>query len=399
MTSSPNYTPITMATAEKGGATKFSDLHPDIIEDHILSRLDGPTLASTSCSSTSLHHLSSENHLWSRICHSTWPSTDTPRVSHVISTFPNGGHRTFFAESFSLPLSDDKQIHDLESVDLKRMLHAIYLNLYYFFYICLYDLSRKQWIQLSSSVYVREMNSYASSDIINRSSSPPLELISAVDIHYKDKAVFSKVQKTETTTSWFQCSPFRIDMIDPKDVILTTIKHPNDDETCTYLIEDMTLSWILIVPIGRRAINLSSFKPVSVQRHWLTGEVQVRFTSILTADQKRGHVQCEIVVTCGGSEVGEMEVREVSLEVEDVDGTHLNGRESLVILQRALEGKRANGSNRAEIGRKRYKEFLEMRSERKERKLKREGALDVLCVAFGIFIFVAFWCSFFCLGR
>ncbi|XP_009767269.1 putative F-box protein At2g36090 [Nicotiana tabacum] len=401
MTSSPNYpliTSITMVTAEKGGAAEFSDLHPDIIEDHILPRLDGPTLASTSCSSTTLHHLCSDNHLWSRICHSTWPSTATPRVSHVISTFPDSGHRTFFAQSFSLPLSDDKQIHDLESVDLKRVLHAININPYHLFCICTYDPSRKQWIQLSSSVYAREMNSVASSNIIN-CSSPPLELISAVDIHYKEKVVFSKVQETETTTSWFQCWPFRIDMIDPKDVILTTIKHPNDDDTCTDLIEDMTLSWILINPIGRRAINLSSFKPVSVQRHWLTGEVQVRFTSILTDDQKRGHVQCEIVVTCGGSEVGEMEVREVSLEVEDMDGTHLNGRESLVILQRALEGKRGNGANRAEIGRKRYKEFLEMRRERKERKLKREGALDILCVAFGIFIFVAFWCFLFCLGR
>lgn len=261
----------------------------------------------------------------------------------------------------------------------------------------MFDRSRKQWIQLKS-VYIRETNPIASSNIINRSSPPP-ELISAVDIHYKNKVILSKVQETETTSSWFQCSPFRIDMIDPKDVILTPVKHPNDDDKCTDLIEDMTLSWILIDPIGRRSINLSSFKSVSVQRHWLTGEVQVRFTSILAVDQKRGHVQCEIVVTCAGSEVGEMQVREVSLEVEDMDGTHLNGRESLVILQRALEGKRGNGANRAEIGRKRYKEFLDTRRERKDKKLRREGALDVLCVAFGITIFVAFWCYVFCLSR
>ncbi|XP_006339141.1 probable F-box protein At1g60180 [Solanum tuberosum] len=383
---SPPITTTTTVTAEDGGATGFPDLHPYIIEAHILTRLDGPTLASTSCSSATLHRLSSENHLWSRACHSTWPSTATPRISHVISTFPDAGHRTFFSQSFSLPSSENKQIHDLESVSLTSLRSTIYIILSNFFSVCLFDRNRKQWI-------IQQTNSIA-----NRSSSPP-ELISAVDIHYKNKAIFSNVQETETTSSWFQSSPFRIDMIDPKEVISTPIKHPSDDDTCTDLIEHMTLSWILIDPIGRRSINLSSFKSVSVQRHWLTGEVQVRFTSILTVDQKRGHVQCEIVVTCGGSEVGEMQVREVSLGVEDMDGTHLNGRESLVILQKVLEGKRGNGANRGEIGRKRYKEFLEMRRERKEKKLRREGTLDSLCVAFGISIFVAFWCFLFCLSR
>ncbi|XP_055808056.1 probable F-box protein At2g36090 [Solanum dulcamara] len=383
MTSSLHSPPITIiaasVTAENAG---FSDLHLDIIEAHILTRLDGPTLASTSCSSTTLHHLSSENHLWSRVCHSTWPSTATPRVRQVISTFPDGGHRTFFSQSFSLLLPENKQIHDLEPVNLRSIIYIILLN---FFSVRIFDRNQKQWIQHTNS-------------IANRSSSPP-ELISAVDIHYTNKVIFSSVQETETTSNWFQCSPFRIDMIDPKEVISTPIKHPNDDDTCTNLIKHMTLSWILIDPTGRRSINLSSFKSVSVQRHWLTGEVQVRFTSILTADEKRGHVQCEIVVTCSGSEAGEMQVREVSLEVEDMDGAHLNGRESLVIIQNALEGKRGNGANRGEIGRKRYKDFLELRRERREKKLRREGALDSFCVAFGISIFVAFWCFLFCLRR
>lgn len=360
----------TTVTAEDGGATGFSDLHPDIIEAHILTRLDGPTLASTSCSSTTLHQLSSENHLWSRVCHSTWPSTAAARISHVISTFPDGGHRNFFSQSFSLPLSENKQIHDLESVNLSSLRSIMHIILVNFFCVRMFDRNRKLWFQHTNSTE-------------NRSSSPP-ELISAVDIHYQNKAIFSSVEETETTSSWFQSSPFRIDMVDPKEVISTPIKHPNDDDTCTDLIEHMTLSWILIDPIGRRSINLSSFKSVSVQRHWLTGEVQVRFTSILTVDQKRGHVQCEIVVTCVGSEVGELQVKEVSLEVEDMDETHLNGMESLVILQKVLEGKRGNGTKRGEIGRKRYKEFLEMRRERKEKKLRREGALDSICVAFGI---------------
>ncbi|KAM3339906.1 putative F-box protein [Capsicum galapagoense] len=373
MTSSLHNPPTTTTTitAENGGPTAFSGLHPDIIQAHILTRLDGPSLASTSCSSTTLHQLSSVNHLWLRVCHSTWPSTTTPRVRHVISTFHDDSYRNFFSQSFSVPdIEDELIIQDRPESSANYLMwapHAVCVK------ICsCYYLGRKQWIQ------------------VNSTSARPRELISAVDVHYRNEVIFSNVQESETTSSWFQSSPFRIDMIDLKDVISTTIKHPNDDDTCTDLIKNMELSWILIDPIGRRSMNLSSLKAVSVQRHWLTGEVQVRFSSILTVDRKRGHVQCEIVVTCGGSEVGEMQVREVSLEMEDMDGSHLNGRDSLVILQKALEGKRGNNrGNRGEIGKKRYKEFLEMRRERKEKKLRREAALDVLCVAFGISIFVA----------
>ncbi|KAL3532125.1 hypothetical protein ACH5RR_005646 [Cinchona calisaya] len=340
-TSKPSSScPSTTTTEEQGGATtKFSLFHPDIIESHILTRLDGPSLAAASCSSATLHHLSSQEHLWSHICHSTWPSTTSPRVSRLISTFPNGGPRAFFVNSYPLPLPEPT------SRDSR--------------------------------------------------SSPPPELISAVDISYRNKLIFSKVEETETVTGWFRCSPFRIDLLEPKEVVPTPIKHTEGDDTCTSLIQDMTLSWILIDPIGRRAVSLSSHKPVSVQRHWLTGEVQVRFASILAADQKgatRGHVQCGIVVTCGKSEGGEMQVREVSMEMEDMDGMHLIGRDSLVVLHKALEGKRGKAINREDEGRRRYKEYVEMKRERKERKQRTEGALDVLCVAFGVSIFVAFWC-------
>lgn len=225
-----------------------------------------------------------------------------------------------------------------------------------------------------------------------------------MDIHYKNELLFSKVQETETETGWFRCSPFRIDLLEPKDVIPTSIRHPEGDDECSTLMGDMSLSWILIDPRGQRAVNLSSQKPVSVQRHWLSGEVQVRFAAILAAaaDQKKGarrvqgRVQCGIVVTCGKSERGEMEVREVSMEMEDLDGMHLNGRESLVILERGLEGKRGKALKREEEGRRRYKEYVEMKKERKERKLRTEGALEIFCVAFVVSILVAFSCFVWC---
>lgn len=329
-----------------GGGAEFSSLHPDVIEAHILTRLDGPSLASVSSSSTTLHRLSSQHHLWSNVCQSTWPSTATSRLPRVISSFPDGGSRAFFANSFPLPLLDPS----------------------------------------AAAVQVR-------------STPPPTELISAVDIRYKDDLIFTNVQETETLSGWFRCSPFRIDLLEPKDVVPTSIKHPEGDDTCLALIADMSLSWILIDPVGRQAVNLSSHRPVSVQRHWLSGEVQVRFSSILAANHTAssgGMVQCGIVVTCGRSEGGEMQVREVSMEMEDMDGMHLNGKDSLVILHKAMEGKKGNAVDREEEGRRRYKKYMEMKRERKERKLRTEGALDILCVAFGVSIFVAFWGFIWC---
>ncbi|KAK2655598.1 hypothetical protein Ddye_008650 [Dipteronia dyeriana] len=277
--------------------SSISGVHSDIIETHILTRLDGPTLASTACVSSQLYSLiTCDETLWTNICHSTWPSTNSPRVSHVISTFDKGP-RSFFSESFTNP---DPTASAAESAS---------------------------------------------------NHDAPSELISAVDIYYRKKLMLSKVVETETVSGWYKCSPFRVDLLDPKDTVSTRIPYPDTEEACRELAEDFTLSWILIDPTRRRAMNLSSNKPVSVQRHWLSGEVHVRFASMLS-----GGEQCGIVITCGRSQ---MHVREVSLQVEDTDGMHLSGKDSLVILQRALEGKRENNRGREEEGKRRYEHYLE----------------------------------------
>lgn len=317
-------------------AAGFYTLHPEIIDSNILSRLDGPALASAACCSTTLRRHSSHHNLWLNICLSTWPSTASPRVTQLISTFPGGGPRAFFSHAFPL-LSERPLTHP-------------------------------------------------------HSSPPPPELLSAVDIHYDGKLIFTKLHSTETGSEWFRCSPFQVDLLEPKDVTTTSVKNTavggGGDDPCRGILEGMTLSWILIDPVGRRAANLSSYEPVSVQRHWLTGELQVRFSSILAGEE--GHVQCGIVVTCGG----EMQVKEVRLEIEGMDRKHLSGKDSLVILQGALEGKKGSGKNRGREGRQRYREFEKMKRERRERELRREGNWDMFCVAFGVSIFLCF-CSYF----
>ncbi|XP_075507756.1 putative F-box protein At2g36090 [Primulina tabacum] len=319
------------ATVEIVETTGFSALPPHVIESHVLTRLDGPALASAASCSATLRHLSSQNHLWTELCHSKWPSTTSPRVTHVISTFPGGGSRAFFSRAFT----------------------------------------------------------NATQSLISTSTVPPSELISSVDIHYEDKLILSKDQETESLSDWFRCSPFRIDLLEPKEFVPAPIKHPESgDETSTDIINGMTLSWILIDPISRRAVNLSSHKPVKIQRHWLTGEVKIKFASILAAEN--GYVLCSSAVTLGGSDCGKMQLIEVSLEMEDTDGVHLNGKDSLVILHRALECKKGSEAKL------RYEDYLEMRREIKERKVKTEEALDMFCLGFGVSILVTFLLFVFC---
>ncbi|OMO68431.1 hypothetical protein COLO4_29666 [Corchorus olitorius] len=262
---------------KKNTTATISTVHPDIIETHILTRLDGPTLASASCASAQLRALASQEDLWTNICHTTWPSTTSQRVRHVISEFPNGS-RSFFSDAFPLATRPASSRNSSENPDL------------------------------------------------------PSELISAVDIYYKKELIFSKVVETETETSWFKCSPFRVDLLDQKEAVSTRITHPDTEDTCRDLEDDMELSWIIIDPTGKRAMNLSSQRPVSVHRHWLSGDVQVKFAAVVgggSSGTATELAQCGVVVTCGGSARGEMHVREVSLQVEDMDGMFLNGKDSL----------------------------------------------------------------------
>ncbi|KAI3997275.1 hypothetical protein MKX01_009119 [Papaver californicum] len=324
-----------------GEATRtISTVHPDILLTHIFSRLDGPALASASCTTTQLCSLSTQEHLWSNICNSTWQSTNDPRISHLISTFPNG-HRSFFSDSFPLLSSSSSNSNNLQSLP---------------------------------------------------PASPTSELISAIDIQYKNNVIYSKIEETKTTTNWFRCSPFRIDLLEPKDIIPTTIQNGNN--ICQVLNENLTLSWVMIDPIQRRSANLSSWKPVSVHRHWLSGEIQVRFATVLKGSgnnhrDEEGEVLCGIILGFGGCENGDVQVKEVSLQIEDMDGISLNGKDSLEILQAGI----GNGERKNIVreGRKeKYEEYLRMKREREIKKLRREKRLDSLCGVLCTLVFTIF---------
>ncbi|KAK4791947.1 hypothetical protein SAY86_022382 [Trapa natans] len=330
-------------------ADATTDVLPiDILQFHILTRLDGPTLAAASCASTQLRQLSAPDTMWAGVCRSTWPSTNDPRLLELISAFP-GGHRSFFSDSYP---------------------HL----------------------------------AVSGQDSVDAGSLAPAEIISCVDIRHRGKLIFSKAVATETTTAWFKCSPFRVDMLDPKEVVSTPVPYPDTDHACGQLGDCLTLSWIVVDPAGQRAANVSSRRSVSVIRHWLSGEVHARFATVLPGDRRSSSkfVECGVVVICGGCRGEDLQVREVSLQVENMDGKFLNGRESLGILRRALAARRRTppgGCSEEDEGRRMHEEFQRMKMERKERRMRAEGALDMICAASGFFFLMVplvLWVLTFC---
>ncbi|KAK4766341.1 hypothetical protein SAY87_007983 [Trapa incisa] len=78
-------------------ASSMLTIHPDIIRDHIITRLDGPTLAVLSCvSSTHFNNLSYQHALWEDMCTSMWPSARDPIVGGIVSTFSSGYRWLFY---------------------------------------------------------------------------------------------------------------------------------------------------------------------------------------------------------------------------------------------------------------------------------------------------------------
>ncbi|KAF8009482.1 hypothetical protein BT93_J0469 [Corymbia citriodora subsp. variegata] len=339
---SPSTPPAGSAAA---AAAVLTSVHPDVIRTHILTRLDGPSLVAAASASSQLHSLSSDDCLWRDACVAAWPSVRDPRVAQAIAAF-RSGHRSFFSDSYPV-------------------LHH-------------HKLRRRRSPPPPPT--------------------PPAEcLLSAVDVHYEGEAIFSRVHETETASGWFDCSPFRVDLLDLKESVPTRIQKSDgmsDEAWLRHLEESLSLSWIVVDPSRKRAANFSTRRPVSVQRHWLTGEVQAKYVTVVAGGPPGSaaeHVQCTATLTCGGKEGGRLHVREVSFQVEDMEGKSLSGKESLAILGEAMESGERKKAKRDSEGKERFEEHEERKRERRQRKQRREKALDLVCITVAVATFIGFW--------
>lgn len=298
------------STNQGVAATTIDTLHSDIIESHILTKVDGPSLASLASTCNLLHSLCSEESLWKHICDSTWNSVKHPLVQRTISSFP-GGYRSFYSDSFPVLRASSSRGSLGGQVDTT-------------------------------------------------------ELISAVDLRYGNDPVYSKVKVTDTNVSSFAGSLFYIDLIDHRENVEMPITYQGDDNILMSKLEDnLTLSWIVIDPMLKRAANVSSLKPVSVQPNCDKTGIEVTYAIILSGDccgiDTAESVECRLVAKFCCEKGHSIELRELSLCLVDMVRSRLNGEMSFRILKEAME----NGERRKENGQgKEYAKNLDWRKER-----------------------------------
>ncbi|XP_020576484.1 probable F-box protein At2g36090 [Phalaenopsis equestris] len=374
----PNHS---MATTKIESSTSLSS---DLLYD-ILRRLDGPSLAKAACTCADFCSLSKEEVLWENACHSLWPSTHRDDVRSLISSI--GGFRRFYADCFPLIVNED--IPAVQTDD----------NLPY----------PADW---------NEDDYYGDSD--ENETIFPSDFVSIVDVRYKEKTVYSKVlwgiPDSDGSNGWFHTCPFRIDLLrysdgtgnEDGDVMLSVDdglpsitsleRERKDGRLWRDLHEGIVLSWIIVNRRLKQAANLTSWRPLGRQRHWPTDRNFVlRFGSILPV---KDIPPCQVakciivmkfsIVGAGNGEGGMatgLRLTELSMQVENMAGAHVNGRNSLLVLKEALSCRRSR--NYGEVLEYCHL-YLKAQNEFKEEKIRNESWFDKVYIISSIAVVAAF---------
>lgn len=354
----------------------MASLSSDLFYD-ILRRLDGATLASAACACAAFSSISKEERLWENVCSSMWPSTSGDDVRSLISSI--GGFKKFYADCF--PLIVNKEVPEFRFND--------YLHY------------PEEWNEADYYDDMDELETFSPSDFV-----------SIVDIRYKDQTICSRVlwgiPNANGFNGWFFNCPFRIDLLtnsardddhagevklcvsDGLPPITSMERERKDGKLWQDLHDGIRLSWILVNTKIKQAANLSSWSSLGGQRHWPTdNDFLMRFGSVLPA--KDIHpcpaVECilimrfRVIQTEGVGVQTTLKLTELSMQLGDMEGAHVNGRNSLLVLKEALSCRRS----------KNYSEALEscllyskVQSELKEEKMRNESRLDRIFILGGI---------------
>ncbi|GJM85174.1 hypothetical protein PR202_ga01602 [Eleusine coracana subsp. coracana] len=292
--------------------TTLEDLPADVLAC-ALRRLDGPSLAAASCATPGLRALAADPDTWRALCLTRWPSL-AARPDLLLPAAGALSPQRLFADAFPFP-------------------------------------------SLPAAAACSSASPHQPQHL-------PGELVSAVDVYYRGTPLLSRVVSTPTTSSWFLTSPFCVDAV---------ARDTQQGHVAAPAAAEMELSWVAIDPRAGRAVNVSSRRPVAVDRHWYTGDTLVRYAVVLAG------CKFEATLTCGEGHV----VREVSLAVEDADGAAVSGEGALRVLGAAMAAPRKGGKeeDEAAAAKGRYEEFVRSKRGRKESKARKEVLVDLCCSA------------------
>ncbi|KAL9671967.1 hypothetical protein QQ045_009541 [Rhodiola kirilowii] len=321
----------------------LKDLSRDLLVN-VMARLDGLSLAAAACTCTELQDLATERGLWDSLCHTTWPSTACPEAKNMVP------FDKFYGQSRPLILYDD-------SAGVSGM---------------------------------KTEESFAE------------DLVSLVDVFYKGVCVLSKViidgipeagsNRGEHHQKWFEDCPFELDVIkfdysqgnesgEEEDVV----REDEAGDLSQELEEDVRLSWVLLNKKSRKCVNVSSWKPLMVQKSWISSNnYTFQFGCVVPVAECVITARCDI--SCGLKWV------EIGMSIKDMAGAHLGGKKSLMVLNKALYCAR---SNDPELVRRGYERFEKMKKEMKRARDCKETLANGLCLSVEILIFAALYHTFF----
>ncbi|CAD6263807.1 unnamed protein product [Miscanthus lutarioriparius] len=305
--------------------TTIEDLHADVL-GCALRRLDGRSLAAACCATAALRALATDPETWRALCLAEWPSlallAAQPQRRQLLAALPP---QRLFADAHPFPSADADTGCGLGGGDGL----------------------------LPLPVPAGEL------------------LVSAVDVYYRGAPLLSRVVETPASSSWFIASPFRVEALERKKPAPAT----EAAAAAAPSPAELELSWVVVDPARGRAVNVSSRRPVAVDRHWYTGETLARFAVVL------GGCKFEATVACSEGDAGWHAISEVTLAVEDADGAAVSGEGTLRLLAAAMEAPRKGGKSEPEEAKRRYLEFVKRKKGRKESKARREALVDLCCSA------------------
>lgn len=188
-----------------------------------------------------------------------------------------------------------------------------------------------------------------------------------------------------------------LSVTDGLPVVTSMERERKDGKLWKQLCDGIRLSWIVVNTKVKQAANLSSWSPLTGQRHWPTDkDFMLRFGSILPAKDilPCQMVECILAMkfqVTGGAHTT-LKLTELCMQLEDMEGAHVNGRNSLLVLKQGL---RCDRSKNYSLALESCYLYSKAQSEIKEEKLRYESWLDRLWIFGGITTFFAFLCCYF----
>ncbi|KAK6117046.1 hypothetical protein DH2020_049189 [Rehmannia glutinosa] len=314
----------------------MDQLHRDLIID-IMSRLDGCTVAATASTCIDLRDAVEDEILWRKLCNDTWPSTSKTQLPF----HKTGGFKSFYADAFPL----------IVNRGVSKTIHT---------------------------------------------SSSPWDFISLIDIYYKGHCIFSKVMDAiieegiyascrHNILKRFFNYPFKLNLLDNLTNLPSTA-FSDYEERGYKIVGDLRLSWIVFDRRKGKAVNISSWKPRTVHKCNSSEEGYIICFGCIVPieDGVTTHRLAECVITAKCElmiKQGCIRWEEITLVIKDMDGSHLNGEQSVRVMKRALNCSRSVNHDAVELG---YQQFCKQKIQLKLKDEKEESLANLFCATIAI---------------